>query len=164
MKKTKYIGMLALVSLLNFSPMKSYAETTKEIIIDKSDRKLYVYEDKNLTKEFLVGIGRTEYETPTGDFKIRDKQKNPVWIPPRKPWAKKAREHLNKEGVIPYGNSWNPLKYYYIKVGDGFGIHGYANDKGIGEKSSHGCIRAKKECLDYIVKEIPIGTKVKIQE
>jgi len=136
----------------------------KEIIIDKSDRKLYIYENGKVVAEFLVGIGKDGYETPTGEFRILAKAKNPAWRPPQRAWSARARKHVNSNGVIPYGSPWNPLKYYFFALGGGIGIHGYANDEGLGKKSSHGCLRAGRVCLEYVARDIPIGTKVKIQE
>ncbi|MEM3405785.1 MAG: L,D-transpeptidase [Candidatus Pacearchaeota archaeon] len=164
MKKILNLLFLGYFSLASLLPLDLKGKNLKRIVIDKSDRKLYVYENDKIIKTFLVGIGKEEYETPTGKFKIKEIRKDPYWIPPEKDWAKKAKKYVNDKGVIPYDHPYNPLRYYFINLGNGIGIHGYRNDMGIGKKSSHGCIRAKKDCLEYIVNNFFIGDEVIIQE
>jgi len=137
-------------------------ETNYKIIIDKSERKLYL---QNM--EFSVGIGKLGYETPTGDFEVINKIKRPYFSPsPKTKWLnQKQRNYLYKYGSIPSDSPLNPLCDYWISISPkGLGIHDIDRDKGIGERSSHGCIRVKRKDMKIIFENTNIGDRIKIQE
>lgn len=141
-----------------------------KIFIIKKEKIAYITNGK-IVKKFKIGIGKEGYETPSGIYVIKNKIENPAWGPsPTTEWlSEEDREYLKKNKAYPYGHPRNPLRYYWIglKKKDGedprIGIHGIVNNNGIGKASSHGCIRATKECLEFIVENIPIGSEVIIK-
>lgn len=47
------------------------------IIVDLSDRTLYLLDGDQVTKSYPVGIGKMLTSTPTGEYRIINKQMNP---------------------------------------------------------------------------------------
>ena len=144
------------------------AEEKYDIIIDKSNFKLYFY-DKEQVKEFKVGIGKKGYETRCGEFVVIDKARDPSWSPYNAKWLdKETKEYIEKYGSLPSSHPKNPLNKYYIKISiEGvkeYGIHDYDGDAGIGKKASHGCIRMRTKDIGSIFDKVKIGMRGLIRE
>ena len=86
----------------------------RRIIIDLSQRMLYLLEDNIVVRGFPVGIGTILNHSPEGDYTIINKQAHPGG---------------------PYGAFWMGLSKPH------YGIHGTNNPSSIGKQVSHGCIR-----------------------
>lgn len=86
-------------------------------------------------KSYPVGIGTSDYPTPTGSFWIRRIIWNPRWVPPRARWARGKK-------ATPPGHPDNPMKVakIFFRVPDYY-IHGTGQLLTIGEEGSHGCLR-----------------------
>lgn len=106
------------------------------IVIDLSDRKLYLLDGNMVTRSFPVGIGRMVTRTPTGEFTIINKQSNPGG---------------------PFGVLWMGLSKPH------YGIHGTNNPASIGREVSHGCIRMYNEDVLQLSALVPVGTRVTIR-
>ncbi len=48
------------------------------LVINLPERNLYVYRNKRPVKVFPIAIGMRGWETPTGDFRIVNKRRNPT--------------------------------------------------------------------------------------
>jgi lipoprotein-anchoring transpeptidase ErfK/SrfK len=126
------------------------------IVIDKSECKLYLYQDGKLVKTYGVAVGMPQYPTPTGHFKIIVKEKNPTWNPPPSPWA------AGKEPVPP--GPGNPLGTRWMGTSSpAIGIHGTPQAWSIGSHASHGCIRMRIKEAEDLFDRIYVGTIVDIQ-
>lgn len=108
---------------------------TYRIVINRDERKLYLYDGGRLVKEYPVGLGRSGLETPLGQWKIVNKQYNPGG---------------------PFGTRWMGLSI------PGYGIHGTNNPSSIGSYVSHGCIRMHNKDVEELFNKVPIGTLVTI--
>ncbi len=106
------------------------------IIVDLSDRKLYLLDGDVVVRQFPVGIGRMVTQTPTGEFTIVNKQANPGG---------------------PFGTFWMGLSKPH------YGIHGTNNPASIGHVVSHGCIRMYNQDVEQLASIVPIGTRVSIR-
>jgi lipoprotein-anchoring transpeptidase ErfK/SrfK len=106
------------------------------IIVDLSDRRLYLLDGDRVVRGFPVGIGRMLTQTPRGEFKIVNKQINP-------------------EG--PFGAMWMGLSKPH------YGIHGTNDPLSIGRVVSHGCIRMYNEDVLTLSSLVPINTRVTIR-
>jgi lipoprotein-anchoring transpeptidase ErfK/SrfK len=172
MKPKKTLAILA--GLATFYLSSSFCPAEKYILVNKSKRETYIIKNNQVIKKFPVGVGRKSYETPSGEFIITNKIKNPSWSPNiNSRWlSKKARDYIKNNGPIPSKSPLNPLGKYWIGLSrienyepkENIGIHDVDNDVGIGEASSHGCIRVKTKNLDSFFEEIPIGTRVRIDQ
>lgn len=120
-----------------------------EIIISKSRRRLYLFDDKKLFKVYDVGIGK-QNRTPTGVFKTGGKRKNPDWYSPK--------------GKIPFGEPGNVLGTRWIRLlpngkisrqVSGLGIHGTWAPESIGKAESNGCLRLLNKDVEELFAIIP---------
>ena len=124
--------------------------------VDKSDFRIDVYLDGRWLMGFPVGHGRIEKRTPTGEFVVGIRQKEPMWQP------------RDGRPSIPYGEPGNPLGDRWIGFKDGvhtgLGIHGTDDPESIGTLCSEGCVRLRNEDVKTIYPWIRSGTRVVIQE
>ncbi len=106
------------------------------IIVDLSDRQLYLLDNNIVVRGFPVGIGTMVTQTPTGEYTIINKQANPGG---------------------PYGAFWMGLSKPH------YGIHGTNNPASIGKQVSLGCIRMYNEDVVALSNLVPVGTRVTIR-
>ena len=84
------------------------------IIVDLSERQLYLLQDGKFIKAYLIGVGKLFTPTPTGNYYVVSKVPNPGG---------------------PFGAMWMGLSQPH------YGIHGTNNPNSVGQQVSHGCIR-----------------------
>lgn len=106
------------------------------IIVDLSDRRLYLLDNNTVVRGFPVGIGRMVTQTPQGEFTIINKQRNPGG---------------------PFGAMWMGLSKPH------YGIHGTNDPASIGGEVSHGCIRMYNADVLQLSSLVPVGTRVTIR-
>jgi len=106
------------------------------IIVDLSDRHLYLIDNHMIVKSYPVGIGRMVTQTPTGEYTIINKAPNPGG---------------------PFGVLWMGLSRPH------YGIHGTNDPSSIGKLVSHGCIRMFNRDVLELSSLVPIGTRVTIR-
>lgn len=106
------------------------------IIVDLSDRHLYLIDDHMIVKSYPVGIGRMVTQTPTGEYAIINKAPNPGG---------------------PFGVLWMGLSKPH------YGIHGTNDPSSIGKLVSRGCIRMFNRDVLELSSLVPIGTRVTIR-
>jgi L,D-transpeptidase ErfK/SrfK len=107
---------------------------------------------------FPVGLGRDDWRTPTGKFKIRGKTLNPQWNIPESI----RKEHIADRGdprtFIAGGDPENPLGRHRIELTlPMYGIHGTNIPWGVGMQVSHGCVRLYPEDIERLFPLVPIG-------
>lgn len=119
------------------------------VLINIPARTMQVFEDAGLWREFTVAVGKPSTPTPTGEFFIARKIKDPTWYPEGK-------------DPVPPGPD-NPLGRYWLGLNlPGYGIHGNNNPFSIGYWVSSGCIRVKNQEIELLYQLLPVGTPVKI--
>ena len=107
---------------------------------------------------FPVGLGRFDWKTPLGVWRVTAKVKDPVWVLP----ADIYQEHLERDGfadhVVPAGPD-NPLGLYKLDLSiPEYGLHGTNVPWGIGMTVSHGCVRLFPEDIERLYSKTPVGT------
>ncbi|WP_442601378.1 L,D-transpeptidase [Paenibacillus sp. KN14-4R] len=110
--------------------------TNPYIIVDLSDRMLYLLQDHKVTRGFPIAVGAMLTQTPTGEYTIVNKSSNPGG---------------------PFGVLWMGLSRPH------YGIHGTNNPSSIGHMVSHGCIRMYNEDVLVLSSLVDIGTTVIIR-
>jgi len=107
---------------------------------------------------FPIGIGREGAETPTGLFRIVQKEKNPSWhIPPSI-----RNEYLHLPEIVPPGPE-NPLGSHALRLSiTGYLLHGTNRSLGIGRMVSHGCIRMYNRDIEKLYRYTSPGDRVLI--
>lgn len=125
-------------------------------VISKSEFRLDLYLKDTYVHSFPVGLG-LEGGTPTGTWKVTDRQRKPTWTPP--PTAKDRQ-------VRGPNDPLNPLGGYWIKLegveGDavgrtGFGIHGTIEPETVGKAASLGCIRMLPDDIAFVFRAMQPG-------
>lgn len=105
------------------------------LIIDVDKKKLYVYDDNQIIKEYRVAVGTKKTPTPIGNFKIKRKAKN---------WG------------TGFGTRWLGLN---VSWGI-YGIHGTNKPWSIGSRASHGCVRMWNRDVEELYEFVKVGTPV----
>jgi lipoprotein-anchoring transpeptidase ErfK/SrfK len=106
------------------------------IIVDISDRRLHLLDGDTVVRSFPVGVGKIATQTPTGEYRIINKQANPGGA---------------------FGALWMGLSRPH------YGIHGTDRPSSIGKFVSRGCIRMYNEDVMLLSSLVPIGTRVTIR-
>ncbi len=133
--------------------------TKKEgIVVNKGDLRIYYYNIDGRVLSFPIGIGRGDWETPTGKARITGKKKNPYWTVP----ASILEEEPHWPKVVKPGPD-NPLgnRAIYLSM-TGYLLHGTNKPWGVGMKVSHGCIRLYPENIEELFEYIEVGDKVNV--
>lgn len=126
------------------------------IVVDISERRLYLYEHGVLAKEYGVAVGTPSHPTPRGDFQITLKRYMPTWVNPGSAWA------ADMPRSIPPGPS-NPLGTRALNLdAPGIRIHGTSADYSIGTAASHGCMRMHRWDIEDLYERVDVGTPVHI--
>jgi L,D-transpeptidase ErfK/SrfK len=108
---------------------------------------------------YPVGLGRQEWQTPQGGFRIRGKTRNPAWVIPESIKVERLRDKGLNDSVIPGGDPENPLGRYRIELTlPSYAIHGTNKMGGIGMQVSHGCVRMYPEDIAAFFPVVQIGS------
>lgn len=116
------------------------------IMIDKSQNILTLKVDDEVLKIYTVSTGKDNC-TPTGEFKIDSKLKDPVWY---------------KTGaIVPAESPENILGSRWIGLSvKGYGIHGTVDESTIGKNITDGCVRMRNKEVEELFTIVPEGTEV----
>lgn len=126
-----------------------------KLVVDLSDRVLRLYAPTGtLNATYPLAVGQAGWETPIGNYKVLDMQRNPSW------------QHPITGTVIPPGED-NPLGRAWI----GFistetsqiGFHGTPDESAIGQPVSHGCLRMRNADVLALYPQIAPGWPVRVQ-
>lgn len=132
--------------------VKNSASSQLWIVVNKSKRTLTVYWNKTAIKKYPVALGRTNYVTPEGKFKIKAKVVNPRWS------GGGYAEPVNG------GVKNNPLGFRWMGLTIGnknkYGIHGNNNPYSIGQNVSRGCIRMLNPDVEELYRYVKVAAPV----
>jgi len=131
------------------------------VVIQRGSKRLVLYRGSRagamrVSASFGIATGMAAYPTPTGNFRIVTKQRNPWWYPPAADWAKGAKPVPPGPGN-PLGTRWMGLNVGAV------GIHGTPDAASIGFSASHGCIRMRISNAEWLFERVRVGTPVFIR-
>ncbi|MFJ8235647.1 L,D-transpeptidase [Ureibacillus sp. NPDC094379] len=109
----------------------------KWIDVSTSRHRLKLFDGHRLIKAYRIAVGKILSPTPSGSYKIINKQYNPGG---------------------PFGVFWMGLNKPH------YGIHGTNNPSSIGKDVSHGCIRMFNHDVIDLSTRVAIGTTVYIHK
>lgn len=122
--------------------------------ISLSRRKVTLYQNNNPIKTYPVAVGKAGWETPKGNFQVRQMLQNPKWINP-----------LTGEAILG-GDPENPLGRRWIGFWtDGtnwVGLHGTPTPNSVGQAVSHGCVRMHNKDIEELFTKVSPGTPVTV--
>ncbi len=134
---------------------RSLQGSKPNLVVDLSDRRVYVYRQSTVVASYPIGVGKKGWETPTGTFQVMHMQHNPAW------------RHPITGQVFPAGPN-SPLGLRWIGFWtDGhshIGFHGTPNADVVGNPVSHGCLRMRNSDVVSLYNHVALGTKVEVQQ
>ena len=133
-------------------------ESRRGIVVNIPEMRLYQFQAGALVT-YPVGLGRDDWRTPEGTFKIRGKTENPTWNIPESIRQEHIRERDDPRTSIPGGDPDNPLGPYRLELTlPLYMLHGSNMPWGVGMQVSHGCIRLYNEDITVLFHEVQVGT------
>jgi L,D-transpeptidase ErfK/SrfK len=154
------IGAVAILPTQWVLPCCSYTG----LIVNIPEMRLFYFRrgpEPGTTEVFTypVGLGRDDWRTPTGTFRVSGKTVNPQWNIPESI----RKEHIAERGdyrtFIPGGAPDNPLGSRRLELTlPMYRIHGTDIPWGVGMQVSHGCVRLYPEDIERLFPLVPVGT------
>ena len=138
-----------------------------ELVLRLGERRLYVipvqhdHDPRHALASFPVAVGREEYATPTGRFKVKQKLVDPPfqvfdWSDPDRVF--KTVEPGPKN---PLGQRW--IGFATSEFGWQIGFHGTPNPELLGRAVSHGCVRMRNRDVVDLYGRVEVGTPVIVE-
>ena len=152
MRKYLYISIFLLFITYSFPSLPA----DYSVQINIPSKTLEVWDGDTVVKTYPVGVGRKNFPTPTGNFKVISKFSSPTWENPYKA-AGEARIYPGKKN--PLGTRW--IGFHRNLMGE-YGIHGTNEPNSVGKVCSHGCIRMKINNSEDLYDTVPLGTPVTV--
>jgi len=137
-------------------------ELAHGFIINLPELMLYYFKDGTYVRRYSLAVGKRSWPTPTGDYQIVNKKRNPTWVVPVS--IQEEMEELGQEvlTLVPPGPK-NPLGSYWMGTSaPGVGIHATNRPWTVGNSVSHGCIRMLPEEIAQLFPQVEVDTPVKI--
>ena len=129
------------------------------IIIQTSEKYLYLVQGGNRALRYGIGVGRDGFQWK-GLVKIARKQEWPDWRPPP--------EMIERQPYLPRfmaGGPGNPLGARAMYLGATvYRIHGTNQPETIGSKVSSGCFRLINPDVIDLYDRVPVGTRVIVRQ
>ncbi|MBU6301300.1 MAG: L,D-transpeptidase family protein [Verrucomicrobia bacterium] len=135
------------------------------IVIDVSDQRAYFYKGSQLVGVSKVSSGRDGFDTPQGDFKIIQKNKdhrsnlygNYLW-----PNGEIAMKDIDvTKDKKPAGSRFEGSSMpYFMRFANGVGMHGGYLP---GFAASHGCVRMPTHMAATFFRNVEAGTPVTVR-
>ena len=126
--------------------------TTKKIVVDRSEQKLYAYDGDTLFMETLISTGLELTPTPRGTFTVFKKTPSRYMQGPLPGLS--SQQRYDQPGV-----PWN----LYFTHG-GAVVHGAYWHDSFGSPYSHGCVNLPPEKARELYNWAVLGTQVVVQE
>ncbi|WP_187971744.1 L,D-transpeptidase [Aquibium microcysteis] len=142
-------------------PFSGYPRGT--IVINTSERFLYLVESSNSARRYAIAVGREGLEFK-GTAKVGDKQEWPRWIPTLDMQKREPKKYGQYKDGMPGGPD-NPLgaRAIYLHQNNKdthIRIHGTNAPQTIGTNSSNGCFRMINEHVMDLYGRVPMGANV----
>ncbi len=132
------------------------------IVLNVVQRLLFLFESGELRAHYPVGLGRPDWPTPLGRFRIASKEQDKDWcVPPS------IQEEMRAQGqpvleIVPPGPD-NPLGAHWLGLDRGaIGFHGTIAPASVYHYRSHGCIRLHPDDAAALYERVEVGTRVDI--
>lgn len=127
------------------------------LLINLPQRMLYYFRGWELVAAYPVGLGKSSWPTPTGEFIVTNKAVNKAWRVPKSIQEEMRREGQLVKTEVPPGPD-NPLGKHWLGLSlTSIGIHGTIAPASIYHFQSHGCIRLHPDNVEELFAQIDLG-------
>lgn len=126
---------------------RSCALQNMRIEVDINKRMLYVFSGDEEVAMYPVAVGKPEWPTRTGSWRIYEVVWNPWWHPPDEEWAW-------YRAIMAPGDPDNPLGRAQLIYDAPRSIHGTIEPSSIGRAVSHGSIRVTNETAMLLARKV----------
>jgi hypothetical protein len=129
------------------SALGDFHSVTTHLYVDTRRATAVLYRDGRTVFRTTVGVGRTYWPTPRGEFYIRDKLVgfgDPFY------------------GPVAFGTSARSAVLTDWPDGGYIGIHGTNQPELLPGRVSHGCIRMRNEAILRLARLMPVGTPLTV--
>jgi len=120
--------------------------TKKRVVVDRSARRVTVYQGARRIFSARVAVGRPDRKTPLGSFYVAAK-----YVPPMNALVSGYALELSAPAGLPD----------FLKGGV-VGIHGTPATWSIGKSASNGCVRVTNATVYRLRSIVPLGTPVRV--
>ena len=134
---------------------QSLASGKNQLIVDLSDRRVYVQRKDVVIASYPIAVGKKGWETPTGSFQVMYRQLNPIWRHPI------TGTIFSSGADSPLGDRWIG---FWSDGRNQIGFHGTPDDEVIGSAISHGCLRMRNPDVRLLYKQVSLGTPVEVRQ
>ena len=135
------------------------------VVVNIAEYRLYFFfqqAGQDMVATFPISIGRMDWKTPLGGWKVTRKRVQPTWRPPKSIIAEYAADGEVLPRVVGPGPD-NPLGDYAINLSaPGYLIHGTNKPRGVGMQVTHGCLRMLPEDIEWLFPQVAVGLPVNI--
>lgn len=129
------------------------------IIIDTSERYLYLITGQGTALRYGVAVGKEGYQWE-GSMRVTKKREWPDWRPPQSMIEREAAKGRTLPKVVKGGPN-NPLGARAIYLGRSeYRIHGTTKPSSIGKAASSGCIRMLNEHVIDLYDRVRLRARV----
>jgi L,D-transpeptidase ErfK/SrfK len=138
------------------------AELTDGLVVNLPERLVYQFNQGVYQRRYAIAVGKKTWQTPTGFYKIVDKEENPTWTVPDSIQDEMEDRGMTVVEKVPPGPK-NPLGKYWIGTsGENLGFHATNRPWSVGHAVSHGCMRMLPSQIAQLYPQIRVGAPVRI--
>ena len=128
------------------------------IIIETSERHLYLIESETRALRYGIGVGREGFAA-AGLLRVTRKIEWPDWVP--------SPDVIARQPYLPRvmaGGPGNPLGARAMYLGNVYRIHGTNAPETIGQALLIGCFRLVNDDVIDVYDRVPVGTRVIVRQ
>jgi lipoprotein-anchoring transpeptidase ErfK/SrfK len=148
------------VQTVRTSPSVTRAAYPQVLLVRQDDRRVYLYQDGQIVRDWPAAIGTSNYPTPTGRFVVGAKRYEPTWTNPSPDdWGYGAPAFMGPGPNNPLG----PRAVNWNRPGGGDSLirfHGTPDEHTIGQAATHGCVRMYNRHVIELYDLVETGTTI----
>jgi lipoprotein-anchoring transpeptidase ErfK/SrfK len=156
-------GIRLLIALPAFAWVSVAAASQTKVIIDLSEQRAYLVEQGRVTLVSPIASGKPGWLTPTGDFRIFNKDidhQSRSFGSVVDAYGRVVNSNATPNARVPRGCHYRPAPMpYFMEFSPAVGMHaGYLP----GYPASHGCVRMPRDFAALFFERVHTGTRVTV--
>ena len=137
-------------------------ELSDGLVVNLPELLVYQFHLGAYQRRYAIAVGKKTWQTPTGTYKIVNKEENPTWTVPDSIQDEMEDMGMTVIEKVPPGPK-NPLGKYWIGTsGENLGFHATNRPWSVGHVVSHGCMRMLPSEIAELYPQVKVGAPVKI--